>query len=140
MKLASGMELHSMLVVHSAPLRPPVCPEWARPWVFSATDSELKEYAQHHGRISFASDAQPSSVGPGEALVIIGGGMTAGLLALAALRHGAARVAFLCRGTLHVRDAEVDPGWYGSKLCGPLNQEPNMQVPAVPLMNYSLPL
>ncbi|KAK9845259.1 hypothetical protein WJX81_001554 [Elliptochloris bilobata] len=51
----------------------------------------------------------------GRRVVVVGGGMSAAALALAALRLGAAHVTIVCRAALVVQEFECEVGWYGNK-------------------------
>lgn len=51
----------------------------------------------------------------GRRIAIIGGGMTAASLALAACDKGVAKVALVTPSRLKVQESVCDPGWFGSK-------------------------
>ncbi|MEM7341592.1 MAG: hypothetical protein AAF467_23290 [Actinomycetota bacterium] len=61
-------------------------------------------------RIIHGSDVDVRVVDPGQRIAVIGGGQTAGQLALEAARRGAV-VTLLRRGAAEVADLDVDAGW-----------------------------
>lgn len=77
--------------------------------------AHLPEWAQQLGGIH-AGDLDVRHLAPltGEHVVVVGGGLTAVHLALAAAERGA-RVTLACRRTLVERIFDTDPGWLGPK-------------------------
>jgi len=59
----------------------------------------------------------------GQRLLIVGGGLTSGQLALGALRQGA-RVTLLCRRPLRQQPFDADPGWLGPRYLKAFAAEP----------------
>ena len=68
------------------------------------------------GKVALARDVDVRAAAVrGQAVCVVGGGMTGASLALAALRGGAAAVTWLCRAPLRRREADVGPEWAGAK-------------------------
>ncbi|MEO1065288.1 MAG: hypothetical protein AAFZ07_28055 [Actinomycetota bacterium] len=68
------------------------------------SEVELCEVVVHAGTVDVGSAR------PGQRIAVLGGGQTAGQLALGAARCGA-EVAVVCREPLRIRDLDVDAGW-----------------------------
>jgi cation diffusion facilitator CzcD-associated flavoprotein CzcO len=68
------------------------------------------------------------ALGPldGERVLVVGGGLTGGHLALGALARGAT-VELLCRRRLRVQPFDSDPGWLGPKRLKAFTAEPSWQ-------------
>lgn len=60
--------------------------------------------------IVHSSEVDVATAGPGQRIAVLGGGQSAGQLALGAARSGAA-VALVCRGPQRISDLDVDAGW-----------------------------
>ena len=68
------------------------------------------------GRLQHAADVDLRTADvTGEAIVVVGGGLTAAQLALGALEQGAASVHLLIRRHLRASTFDTDPGWLGPK-------------------------
>jgi hypothetical protein len=68
------------------------------------------------GKVALSRDVDVRNVAVrGQSVAIVGGGMSAACLALAALAGGAASVTWLCRTPLRRREGEVGPEWAGDK-------------------------
>ena len=79
-------------------------------------DDATGEAVPPAGKVALAADVDVRSVAVrGQSVCIVGGGMTAASLALAALAGGAACVTWLCRSPLRRREAAVGPAWAGAK-------------------------
>ena len=89
-------------------------PRWARSSVHTSS------------RVRHADDIDVSTVTPGQRIAIVGGGLTAAQLALAAFEAGA-NVTLLSRSPLRASATDIDPAWLGSYLLGPFFAEPNWE-------------
>jgi hypothetical protein len=76
--------------------------------------------------VTHAAHVDPSGVGPGERVVVVGGGLTAAQLCVAAMRGGA-EVTLVARHPLRCSDSDVEPGWLSRYLLGPYLAEPDWE-------------
>ena len=81
---------------------------------------------QHPGLITHGLDIDLPALPAldGVCVAIVGGGITAGHLAVGAAARGAA-VHLISRETLRIRDFDTDPGWLGPRFLDAFNDEPD---------------
>lgn len=96
LELASGARFAADRVVLAHNPRVPRLPGWGRP----------SERVLHSSGVDLAARAPM----PGRVVVVVGGGLTAAMLALGAARRGA-RVTLLARRPLSLRRFDAAPGW-----------------------------
>lgn len=114
---ASGKSLRAAALILAFPEAAPVIPSWA------ADQGDLLA-----GIRSFdAIDTQTERL-EDERVVVVGGGMRAATLALAAAERGAAAVTLVSRRNLQQAAFEVDVGWQGPKLMVPFRAETDAAV------------
>jgi len=113
--LSDGTSLRARRLVVAtgagAPLRPA--------WVEALGDGHPPWALAHSARI----DLHRCPGLAGQRLLIVGGGLTSGHLALGALRLGA-RVTLLCRRQLRQQPFDADPGWLGPRYLKAFAAEP----------------
>ncbi|NJR69365.1 MAG: lysine N(6)-hydroxylase/L-ornithine N(5)-oxygenase family protein [Synechococcales cyanobacterium CRU_2_2] len=103
-------------------------PDWAlRSRLELGLGSELTP-AQPHPPIRHASQIDLARLADltGEHVLIVGGGLSSGHLALGAIRRGA-RVTLLLRGPAKEKLFDADPGWLGPKYLKGFAQEPDWE-------------
>ena len=96
----------------------PYMPQWVQQ-VNSAYPSERLCHANQVRLPSFRSLA-------GETVLIVGGGLTSGHLAVGAVARGA-KVVMMARRTFQEKMFDADPGWMGPKYLKGFHAEPDMQ-------------
>ncbi|KAK9833714.1 hypothetical protein WJX74_003593 [Apatococcus lobatus] len=110
--LSDQREIKTKAVVYTETPAVPVVPTWARSlWHSGGQQQEGCPCIQHSSQLD-VRDGRTS----GQRVAVVGGGMTAASLALAATAAGAAHVHLISRRQLQEQEQEVDPGWFGSKL------------------------
>lgn len=103
-ELESGARYDAATVVIAANRTTPRLPNWAPIGA---------------GRVvTHAAHVHPSGVGLGERVVVVGGGLTAAQLCVAAMRRGA-EVTLVARHTLRCSGTDVEPGWLSRYLLEP---------------------
>ncbi|MCT0201209.1 lysine N(6)-hydroxylase/L-ornithine N(5)-oxygenase family protein [Synechococcus sp. CS-602] len=93
----------------------PVLPSWAR----TIAAPHPAEAMQHSQSIDLAACQGLR----GQHILIVGGGLTSGHLALGAIKRGA-RVTLLCRRDLRSKHFDADPGWLGPNYLKTFRAEP----------------
>ena len=79
-------------------------------WAGNTRVRRVPAGVQLGGAVQHSNDVDLAAVGVGERIAVIGGGQTAGQLALRAAQRGAA-VTLISRGPRRVADLDVDAGW-----------------------------
>lgn len=116
--LSDGTLLQTRRLVVATGTGSPVLP----PWVAAVGNSHPPQALQHSASI----DLHCCPGLAGQRLLIVGGGLTSGHLALGALRLGAS-VTLLCRRQLRQQPFDADPGWLGPKHLKAFAAEPCWQ-------------
>ncbi|KAK9863312.1 hypothetical protein WJX84_007109 [Apatococcus fuscideae] len=105
--LSDQREIKTKAVVYTETPAVPVVPTWARSlWHSGGQQQEGCPCIQHSSQLD-VRDGRTS----GQRVAVVGGGMTAASLALAATAAGAAHVHLISRRQLQEQEQEVDPGW-----------------------------
>ncbi|PRW33610.1 FAD-dependent oxidoreductase [Chlorella sorokiniana] len=124
--LASGRTLLCRAAIYTPANRRPVLPAWVRPLLpaveAGATGGLQQGSANQPSQPQlppgmFTADTMQMGAAAdlgGKRLVVIGGGMSAGLLAAGAAERGA-RVHLVCRRPLKPQPFETEVGWWGAK-------------------------
>lgn len=150
--LASGRTLPARAVIVACSHCAPVVPTWARdaivneigqhkeredeeekehiPKITTDVESKAQENIKTWDQVYFTdSEFQKENI-RGKRIVIVGGGMTAALLALGALSHqekgeGPAAITLIAQRPLIQHPFNCDIGWWGNKYLNAFWQEPN---------------
>lgn len=106
LRLSDGRRLPARRLVLATGPGPALLPDWAG----RIGPGHPAEALQHSSSIDLA--ALPSL--RGERILIVGGGLSSGHLAVGAMARGAT-VLLLCRRQLRQQPFDADPGWFGPK-------------------------
>lgn len=115
LQLSDGRQLPARRLVVATGPGPALLPEW----VERIPPGHPAAALQHSSGIDLT--ALPSL--QGVRILIVGGGLTSGHLALGALARGAS-VLLLCRRQLREQPFDADPGWFGPNRLTPFRAEP----------------
>ncbi|KAL4419953.1 hypothetical protein ABPG75_007051 [Micractinium tetrahymenae] len=141
--LASGRVLHARAAIYTAAPRQPVLPAWARalaaapaqpvpPGDAAAQGADRAQQAQRSLPAGITTSDQVDlrcAELAGRSVAVVGGGMSAGLLAAGAAERGA-QVTLVCRRPLVPQPFETEVGWWGAKQ---LNEYGRVESPALRL-------
>jgi pyruvate/2-oxoglutarate dehydrogenase complex dihydrolipoamide dehydrogenase (E3) component len=108
LELADGSDCEAAVVVIAANRTVPRVPAWAA--------------QEAGGAVTHAAAVIPSDVGPDDRVVVVGGGLTAAQLCVAAMRREAA-VTMVARHELRCSGTDADPRWLGRSRLGPFLAE-----------------
>lgn len=133
--LSDGTSISARAVIVTCPNLQPVFPKWATEPLHKAVDSlQLSGPSKVYEKTilswkdllsSGAFDPDHSAPFHGKRVVIVGGGMTAALLALRAAARGATSVTLLARRPLLCQPFDCHVGWWGNKHLNAFWQDTN---------------